>query len=132
MSVTSEMVARLRRMVDEAGDDTYDDDAIEAAIARYPTLDGLGEPPTVRDITTSPPSLTTNPDWTPTYDLHAAASDLWSEKAAAVGADYDFASEGARYQRSQVYEQYLRASRHHAARRSMNTIALLPWPEADA
>lgn len=129
MSVTAAMIARLRRMIDEPDSDTYSDGELESFIARHALLDDLGEAPVVRDATTDPPSLVANTDWVPTYDLHAAAADLWLEKAAALAADYDFAAEGNRYQRSQTYVQFMMASRHHAARRAMATATMVLWPE---
>ena len=42
------------------------------------------------DTSTSPPTLSENDDWIPTYDLHAAAADVWQEKGAAVAEDLAF------------------------------------------
>jgi hypothetical protein len=45
-----------------------------------------------------------NPDWTPTYDLHLAAADIWDEKAANAASKFTFAADGASYNRNEVYQ----------------------------
>ncbi len=67
-----------------------------------------------------------NPDWTATYDLHAAAADIWEEKAAILSADYDFTADGATLARSQAYEQAMKQARYHRSRRSPKTITQIP------
>lgn len=111
MAATAAMVARLRRMVAEPGNDTYFDDELAEVIERYPLLDGDG-------------LSIDNADWTATYDLNAAASDLWAEKAAGLAAEFDFSADGASYTRSQQMAQANRMSRYYAARRAVGTVTL--------
>ena len=128
MAASVEMISRLRRMVNESGSETYADADIQAAIERYPLTDALGEDPTVRNYATTPPVLSANPYWTATYDLNAAASDIWSEKAAILAQDFDFQADGASYTRSQAYEQAMKQARYYRSRRSPGVVLLRPEP----
>lgn len=131
MSATAAQIARLRRMVSESDDTTYDDDALAEYIEGYPLIDERGEEPYTWDTSTSPPTMDENDDWLPTYDLNAAAADIWQEKAATPAQDYDFSADGARYDRSQVYEQAMAQARYYRARRSPRTITQRPEPNRD-
>lgn len=104
MAATAAEIARLRRMIAEPSSDTYSDSDLGDWIETFPVADSNNYDP---DHTS----------WVPTYDLHAAASDLWVEKAAGVAADFQFSADGASYSRDQVYAQYMRQARHHASRR---------------
>lgn len=127
MSASAEQIARVRRMVNEPTAVTYADEDIQGYIESYPLEDARGEAPLV-ESTTTPGTLETNPDWTPTYDLNAAAADLWAEKAAVLAQDFDFKAEGAQFSRSQAYEQAMKQSRYFRSRRSPKTITLRPEP----
>ena len=129
MSATAAQIAQVRRMVNEPDDTTYDDDAISTYIEAYPQLDERGEAPYTFDTSTTPPSEDENEDWIATYDLHAAAADIWAEKAAIVAQDYDFQADGGSYSRSQVVAQFERQARSHRARRRPGTIRLHKWPK---
>lgn len=128
MAAMAEQIVRLRRMVAESTDDTYDDDTLAAYIERYPLLDERGEPPYTWDTSTEPPTRKDNDRWIATYDLHAAAADVWDEKAAAVATRHDFGADGATYHLSQQYDQALQQARYHRARRSPTTHTLVKWP----
>lgn len=128
MTATASMVAELRRMVDEPETATYDDDALEAYIERYPTLDTLGTEPLEVDYTTEPPTLSEKANWIPTYDLHAAAADIWLEKSATVAEDYTFTADGSTLKRGDVQKQYKEQSRIHRARRKVGTVTLIVEP----
>ena len=132
MAATAAMAARLRRMVDEPTEDTWDDDAIDEYIERYPLLDVLGTDPQEVDYSTTPPTISENENWIPTYDLHAAAADIWEEKAAALAEEFDFKADGGSYSRSQKYEQYMKKSRFHLARRSAKTIKQFVEPRLES
>ena len=129
MAATAAQVARIRRMVNEPTETDYDDDLVEDYIERYPLVDARGEDPWV-ESTTTPGTLEENDDWTATYDLAAAAADIWSEKAAALAGDFDFSADGGNYSRSQAYEQYMKQSRYWRARRSAVTMTMVPVPLA--
>jgi len=129
MSATAAQVARVRRMVNEADDTTYDDDAIADYIESYPLIDERGEEPYTWDTSTSPPTQEDNDDWIATYDLHAAAADIWEEKAAVVAVDFDFRADGGQYSRSQVAERYERMVRYHRTRRAPRTHRLVMYPD---
>lgn len=128
MSATADHVAKLRRMVDETTAETYSDDELSVYIEAHPLLDERGETPYVWDSSTQPPTQDDNEDWIPTYDLHAAAADVWEEKAAKAAQDYDFKADGGSYNRSQVYEQFMKQARWHRSRQSLTTTPLVKWP----
>jgi len=111
MAATAAMVARLRRMIAEPTTTTYSDSDLDDWIESYPVADGDYNDPT-------------DADWTATYDLHAAASELWSEKAAAVAADFSFSADGGNYSRDQVYAQYMKQTRFHSARRRAGSVRI--------
>lgn len=117
MTATAAMIARLRRMVNEPTDaGGYTDEVLTDAIETYPLLDADGNDPS-------------DSDWTANYDLHAAASQVWEEKAGVVAVDFDFGADGGTYQRHQVYQQYINQAHYHAARRSTGTGEMLVWPK---
>lgn len=108
MAATTAEIAKLRRMIAEPTTDTYIDNDLATAIESYPVPDVDGLDP---DDTS----------WTATYDLHAAASELWAEKGSAVAADFTFSADGGSYSRDQVYTQYMKQARFHASRRQAST-----------
>lgn len=116
MTATAAQIVQLRRMVAEPTIDTYGDHDLAAYIEAYPLLDAAGMAPD-------------NGAWTPTYDLHAAAADIWEEKAATFAASFDFSADGASYHRSQQYQQMMQQARYHRSRRSPRTGTLIKWPE---
>lgn len=124
-SVTAAQIAQLRRMVNEPTTTTYSDAIITTYIETYPLMDENGEAPRVPS-TITPGVMMANPDWTATYDLHAAAADIWEEKAAVVSVDYDFSADGGSLNRSQVYEQMMGQARYHRSRRNPKTITQIP------
>lgn len=127
MTATADEIARIRRMVNEPTETTYSDELVAEYIERYPLVDARGENPLVESETT-PGTLEENEDWTATYDLNAAAADIWAEKAAGVSCNFDFSADGGRYDRSQVYEQYMKNSRYYRSRRAVQTITQRPEP----
>lgn len=129
MAATAEQITELRRMTAEPTTATYSDDVLTAYIERYPLLDERGEQPYWWDGSTTPPSQTENASWIPTYDLHAAAADVWQEKAGALAARFDFKADGAEFSRSQAYDQALSQARYHASRRAAKTMTFVKWPK---
>ena len=119
-------------MVAEPTEDTYTDAAIAGYIETYPALDELGALPYTWDTSTPPPTKDINEDWIPTYDLNAAAADIWGEKAAGLVGDFDFSADGGSYQRSQVAAQYQQRERYYRARRKPGTLHLVMSPAPDS
>ena len=128
MAVTAAQIAQMRRLVNEPTATAYTEGVLSEYIARYPMLDERGEKPYTWETTTSPPTQEANDDWIPTYDLAAAAADIWSEKAATLAEDFDTNADGASLSRSQAYEQAMKQARHWRSRRSMTTITLVVEP----
>ena len=131
MAATAAMAARLRRMVDEPTTTTYSDDLIDDYIEKYPLIDALGTDPQEVDFTTEPPTISEKDNWIPTYDLHAAAADIWEEKAGAVADEFDFQADGGRFTRSQKEEKFLGKSRFHSSKRSAKATELVVEPRVD-
>lgn len=130
MTATVAQIAQVRRMVAESGSTTYNDADIQDYIERYPLLDERGQEPYTYDTSTSPPTQEDNDDWIATYDLNAAAADIWEEKAASVAHQFDFNADGASYNVSQKFAMYMRQAKHYRARRSPKTITLVPWAKS--
>ncbi len=126
MSATAEQIARVRRMIAEPNTTTYQDTEVQAMIEAHPLMDVNGEWPWIMQSVTLDPANMVNPVWIPTYDLNAAAADLWEEKAGALAADYDFEADGAQYSRSQAYEQSMKQARYYRSRRSPKTMTMAP------
>jgi hypothetical protein len=119
MGASAGDVLRIRRMVAEptsAGG--YTDAVLESTIERYPTADASGLFPG-------------DEGWSDTYDLNAAASDVWSEKAAATVGAYDFSADGSTFSRSQHQAQAAKMARYYAARRSASTMQLVTETNVD-
>jgi len=131
MAATADQVAELRRMVDEPKfTSSYDDTLIEGYIERYPCLDERGQAPYTWLLTT-PPTQEANASWIPTYDMHAAAADVWTEKAAALAGKFDLSADGANMQRSQLYAQAMNQARYHRSRRRIGTVKSYKWPSEE-
>ena len=128
MTATAAQIAQVRRMVAEPTATTYTDAMLSATIERYPRLDEQGEEPFTLSSAT-PPVHVANSEWMPTYDLNAAAADVWEEKAGAVAALYDFSADGGNYSRSQAYEQMMKQARTYRSRRTPTTMRLHLSPE---
>lgn len=126
--VTAAQIAQLRRMVAEPTTTTYSDALLTTYIEKYPHIDEQGELPYTLSSDT-PPEQVVNDDWIPIYDLHAAAGDIWEEKAATVANLYDFAADGGNYSRSNQYEQYMAQARNHRARRMPGMMRLHKSPK---
>ncbi len=128
MSATAAMRTQVRAWVNEPTTTTYTDNEIDVFIGRYPCVDEQGEEPYDWDNSTQPPTKDDNEDWIVTYDLHAAAADIWEEKAAVVAQDYNFQADGGNYSRSLVFEQYMKLARFHRARRKPTTHRIHKYP----
>jgi hypothetical protein len=115
-------------MVAEPTQTTYSNDAIASYIETYPRLDEQGnEPYTLTSDT--PPEREVNTAWIPTYDLNAAAADIWEEKAAAWTDKYDFTADGGNYSRSQAYDMCMKQCRYYRARRMPTSSRLHKYPD---
>jgi len=121
MAATAAQIAQLRRMTGLAGSTDYTDTSLTGYIECYPLIDERGEKPYTWDASTSPPTQDENEDWISTYDLNAAAADVWDERAGTVAQDFDFSADGGSYSRSQVCKQYQERARYYRSRRVMQT-----------
>lgn len=126
MAATAAQLAQLRRMVAEPTTTTYSDALLTTIIESYPCLDDNGEMPFYWSAAV-PPAQVVNELWVAVYDINAAASSIWQEKAAVPAADFDLNADGASYTRSQVYEQAMKQARFYASKRRGGTITLHPY-----
>lgn len=133
MSVTAAMITVLRRYIAEADDSNgYSDTVLTAVIGEYPLLDERGEEPYTWDTSTQPPTQDANDDWIATYDLHAAAAQVWEEKASNVAHLFTFSADGGQYVRSEAFKQMMQMATYHRARRVPGTRRLVKWPAISA
>lgn len=128
--VTDAQIAELRRMVGEPTIATYSDVLLTSYIERYPHLDEQGEEPYTLSGAT-PPTQEVNESWIPTYDLNAAAADIWQEKAAAVASKFDFAADGGNYSMSQMHGNYMAQCRFYRSRRMPSSMRMRQFPVED-
>lgn len=118
MSASAEQIARVRRMAAEsAAGSGYTDAMLATFIESHTLLDEDGRSP--EDTL-----------WTATYDLNAAAADVWEEKAGGQVDNFDFHADGGVYSRSQVYEMYMKQARYFRSRRSAKTISMTAFYES--
>ena len=130
MAATAAQIAEVRRMCAlEVDDATYLDSVLTSYIEEHPLLDERGEEPYTWDGSTEPPTEEANDSWIATYDLHAAAAKVWSEKAGAVAAKFDATADGASLMRSQIYKQYMDRVFYHSSCRSATTMTFHKWPK---
>jgi len=122
MAATEAQVRVFRRMIAEPTAVTYTDDDLVEIIEKHKLTDVAGYDPLLDDGTD-------NEEWTPTYDLHAAASEIWAEKAATESGRMDFKVEGGDFSASQVYEHAMVMSRYHASRRAVKALRVEPQPK---
>lgn len=95
MAATAAQRARLRRMCSLAEDDAiYGNDTLDLYIEEYPLVDAAG-------------LESDDDDWAPTYNLYAAAVDVWLELAAAVAEKYDHTDNQGSFNMSQQQRNYL-------------------------
>jgi hypothetical protein len=123
MAATLSDIQRLRYMVGEPTSLTYTDDRIREMIEKFPLTDAAGYDPTL-------PDGEVNSLWTPLYDLHAAASEIWAEKAALQSGKMDFSVEGGGFKASQLQENAMKMSRYHASRRAIRALRIEPQPKS--
>jgi hypothetical protein len=128
MTVTQTQIDKLRRMVNEPTNTVYSDDDLESYIIEHACTDDNGEDPTYLDTSTTPPTPTANSDWIATYDLNAAAAEIWDEKAADLADLYDFAADGGRYNRSGAYEQAVKMAAKYRGKSAAKSNLVLKWP----
>ncbi len=132
MAATAAQVAQLRRWVNEPTETTYTDEALETLIESFPLIDERGQEPYTWDTSTSPPTQDENEDWIATYDLAAAAADVWGEKGAVVAGDFDFSADGGKYSRSQVEEACAKWARYYRSRRAPRSRRMFVSPPGTA
>lgn len=110
-----ETVLQLRRLINEVDESVYPDSSLLATLLLLPLRDRSGREPD-------------HEDWEGRWDVYAAAAQIWDEKAARVVGTYDFSSDGASFQRSQIVQQYREQARYMRARGSAQSVPVSTWP----
>lgn len=127
MSATTAMRQRLRRMTQEQTTRHYSDTELDTIIETYPLPDINGESPWMED---SSGDLITNTDWAATYDLNAAAADIWLEKAGRSSEKIDAQEDTGRVvvwkRGSTIAEHAMQMHRIYSARRSAKSTTVRP------
>lgn len=116
MAVSAAQILQFRRMVGESTDATYTDADLATYIESYPVIDTDGNAPD-------------DADWVGSWDLNAAASTIWTEKAVTLAGNFDFTADSATFNRSQAYSQYMKMARFYNARRQPGTIQVVVSPK---
>lgn len=112
MAVSADVIACVRRMVAEPENAApWDDETISMYIERYALRDASGLMPD-------------DEGWTPTYDLNAAARDIWNDKAAALASEFDVSVDGTTARRSQRFRQARRMAAYYGARAVARVVAV--------
>ena len=128
MTASTAEIYQLRRLVAEPTTTRgWTDARLQAYIEAYPLTDALGRSPT-RPNAATPTTLEANPYWTATYDLNAAAADIWDEKASSLAENIDISGGGESYSRNQAYENAVKRAKHFRARRSPQLIEQVSYP----
>lgn len=107
MAASAAQIARLRRMTAEPLSGSYTDAVLSDILdsTALSVTDDFGQEALV-------------------YDLAAAASEVWGEKAATTASGYAFSADGANYSRQQYHEHCTAMARHYASRRALRAITL--------
>lgn len=123
MAATAAQITVLRRRCAlAAGDTVYTDAVLGAYIESYPLTDMRGQVPWYWIYTTLPPTVTANLNWIPTYDLAAAAADVWGEIASGLAAGYDVSGDGSSRSLSQKYEHAKKQEASWRSRRVASSV----------
>jgi hypothetical protein len=86
----SEASAKIGRMTDSTTEPTLSATDLADLVdhAARPDEDGLDR---------------SDADWTPTWDLNAGAAEGWARKASKAASNFNFAEDGQRFDRAQIY-----------------------------
>lgn len=114
----SSIIGKVRRMTGEKFNSTFTDAEITTIIQAHPLVDSEGFSPD-------------QDNWTATYDINAAAADIWEEKASGRTKNFDFEADGGSYQRSQSYEMAMKQARYFRSKRAPKTITMESVPKDD-
>jgi uncharacterized protein with WD repeat len=129
MTVTADMITKFRRMINEPTAINYSDDELETYIESWAVDDEFDNKALILDYSTTPYSYITNTSWVPTYDLNAAAAEIWEEKAADIQDEFDFSAEGGNYTRSQKYQQAINMASRYKSHSKAKSVLMHKYPK---
>lgn len=116
MAASAADILRLRRMISELTNQTYNDETLHLYLEAWPLVDADG-----KEAGTD--------GWVEAYDLHAAAAELWEEKAASLSPKHNYSADGATYSSNQMYENAIEQARYHGARAKAKTKKVFKKPD---
>lgn len=118
MAATAAQLATLKRYTNEDGSgDVYTGDLLTSILESYPVSDSDGNEPD-------------ESNWTATYDLHAAAAQIWGEKAATLVCKVDSnLPGGGSYRNSQLLDNAVKMEKWHKARARARGIRFTAYPK---
>jgi hypothetical protein len=116
MAASAADIAKVRRLTAEPGTSgTYSDAELALVIQAYPVSDANGYE-------------VDDDGWTATYDLHAAAADIWDEKAATASSKVDFSADGSSFSASQQQANYHANAQRERAHTRAKSVMPQKWP----
>jgi hypothetical protein len=114
MAASAADIARLRRMTNELTTAVYDDSLMADYLEAWPLVDKNGL------------TIENGESWIEAYDLHAAAADIWEEKAAKAYDKHDFSADGANYSADQIHANAQTQAKHHRAQQKAKVKRMTP------
>lgn len=115
MTVISDLIVDLRRMVVEPLPTTYTDLTLAGMIEKTAVIDTNG-------------LLPEEFGWVETYNLYKVAAEIWIEKAAGVADEFDQSSDGGNFQRSQKHAMYLKQANYYQGRSKSQSLQIKQSP----
>ena len=110
MTQTASTLARFRRMTARPADDaTWTDELLTETIERYPVADEHGRDPE-------------HYAWEATYDLNAAAAEVWEAVANELAELFDFSADGGTFSQRQKYENANDRAAYYRAHRKSRSV----------
>lgn len=110
MAQSSSTIARLRRMTGRAADDaTWTTELLTETIEQYPVADEHGRDPD-------------HYAWEATYDLNAAAAEVWDAVVAELAGLFDFSADGGSFSQRQQYENAKERAAYYKAHRKSRSV----------
>ena len=109
-SSATEIKEKIGRMVESTSEPTLSDTDLDDLVDAAARADAEGR-------------YRGESNWTPTWDLNAAAAEGWARKASKAASNFNFAEDGQRFDRAQIYA-HCAAQQKLYADKAMGTLPL--------
>lgn len=113
----AEALATIERLTAADREPVLDPDTIDELVDLARRADAFGRSPA-------------SADWTPTFDVNAAAAEGWERKAGLAAGDFDYSDDAGSYSRQQVYEMCKRQAETYR-KRALGSLPIAPYREQD-